>query len=62
MGSEHDDDMDAEVEEGAAGETQQYAVVAEDVEAREAEATAVDRSRELRRNLQKDADDEVEEG
>ena len=62
MGNEHDDDMDFEVDEGAEGETQKYAVVAEDLEDRDAEAAEMDRMREVRSNLQKGEGDEVEEG
>jgi hypothetical protein len=45
MRSEHDDDMDPEVNEGAEGETEKYAVVAEDIEQRDAEAAELERAR-----------------
>lgn len=62
MGNEHDDDMDSEVSEGAEGETEKYAVVAEDIDERDAEAAEIDRTRELRNNLEKAEGDEVDEG
>ncbi len=62
MGSEHDDDMDLEVNEGLTGETEQYAVVAEDIEEREADAAKSDQARELRDALQKSREGGVAEG
>ena len=62
MDHEHDDDMDPEVNDSPNGETEQYAVVAEDIEARDAEAAEVDRLRQLRNNLQQAEEDEVDEG
>ena len=62
MGSEHDDDMDLEVNEGLTGETEQYAVVVEDIEEREAETAERARARELRDALQKSQEEDVEEG
>jgi len=61
MKNEHDDDMSAEVHEGAAGEADQYTVVVEDDEERAAEADA-DRLREMQHNLEKAEGDEPEEG
>lgn len=46
MSREHDDDMNAEVAEGALGEADRFAVVQEDLEDRDAEA-------EQDRNLEK---------
>ena len=60
MTREHDDDMDAEVAEGAQGETDQYAVVAEDLEERDADAEA-DRLVEMQHNIEKAEGDEVDE-
>ena len=60
MNDEHDDDMSAEVGEAVRGEAEQYAVVAEDVEQREADAES-ERLREMQHNLDKaegDADDD----
>ena len=62
MDHEHDDDMDPELNDRPNGETEQYAVVAEDIEARDAEAAEVDRLRQLRNNLQQAEEDEVDEG
>jgi hypothetical protein len=61
MGREHEDDMSAEVGETAVGEAYQYAVVAEDVERRDAEADE-NRLREMEHNLEKAEGDEVDEG
>ena len=60
MGSEHDDDMDAEVEEGGEGETQKFAVVAEDIEDRDAESEQ--ERLQQQRELDKAEVDEVDEG
>ena len=61
MGHEHDDDMALEVDDGLSGETAHYAVVVEDVEQRDADASEVERanrSRDLARTAQEgDADD-----
>lgn len=62
MKNEHDDDMDLEVDEGAQGEAEKYAVVNEEIEERDAAAAEVDRMRELQDNLQKAEGEEVEEG
>jgi hypothetical protein len=61
MRNEHDDDMEPEVNEGAEGETQKYAVVAEDIDQRDAEAAEVDRMHEMRNNLEKAEAGEVDE-
>jgi hypothetical protein len=50
MAREHDDDMAAEVSEGAGGEADHYAEVAEDLDEREAAAER-DRLREMQHNL-----------
>ena len=60
MDHEHDDDMDAEVAEGAQGEADQYAVVAEDVEQRDADAEA-ERLKQMEHNIEKAEGDEVDE-
>jgi hypothetical protein len=52
MSREHDDDMNAEVGEGARGEADQFAAVEEDLEDRDAEAER-DRLVEMQRNLEK---------
>ena len=52
MSREHDDDMNAEVGEGARGEADQFALVQEDLEDRNAEAEQ-DRLAEMQRNLEK---------
>ena len=62
MGDEHDDDMDLEVNEGLTGETEHYAVVAEDIEERDADAAEVERARESRDNLRKADEDGVNDG
>jgi hypothetical protein len=62
MGNEHDDDMDAQVEDSAEGETQKFAEVAEDVEERDAEAAEVERMRGIQENLHEAEGDDVEEG
>ena len=62
MRNEHDDDMEPEVNEGAEGETETYAVVAEDIDQRDAEAAEIDRMTEMRNNLQMAEGDEVDEG
>lgn len=59
MKNEHDDDMSAEVHEGAEGEADQFAVVAEDDEERAAEAET-DRLHEMQQNL-KEAEGEPDE-
>ena len=61
MNDEHDDDMTAEVGEAARGEAEQFAVVAEDVEQREADDESK-RLRELQHNLEKAEGDADEEG
>jgi hypothetical protein len=60
--NEHDDDMGPEVTEGAEGETEQYALVAEDIDERESEEAEVNRMREMRNNLEKAEGDEIDEG
>jgi hypothetical protein len=61
MRDEHDDDMDLEVDDGLAGETEHYALVTEDDEQRDADASEVERadeSRDLARRAQEgDGDD-----
>jgi hypothetical protein len=54
--------MEPEVNEGAEGETETYAVVAEDIDQRDAEAAEIDRMNEMRNNLQMAEGDEVDEG
>jgi len=61
MNDEHDDDMSAEVGETAQGEAEQYAVVAEDVEQREADAES-ERLREMQHNLDQAEGEADEEG
>ena len=61
MKNEHDDDMNAEVHEARSGRADQYAVVAEDVEERAADAES-ERLREMQHNLEKAEGDELEEG
>ena len=61
MNHEHDDDMTAEVGEVAQGEAEQYAVVADDVEQRDADADS-ERLREMQHNLEKAEGDADEEG
>jgi len=60
MSREHDDDMTAEVGEGARGEADQFAVVEEDLEDRDAEAEQ-DRLAEMQRNLEKGEGEEGDE-
>ena len=60
MDREHDDDMTAEVSEGARGEADQYAVVAEDDEARDEEAER-QRLLEMERNIAKAEGDDAGE-
>ena len=60
MTHEHDDDMDAEVAEGPQGEADQFAVVAEDVEERDADAET-ERLKEMEHNIEKAEGDEVDE-
>jgi len=62
MNREHDDDMELEVEESGRGETEQYATVTDDVEAREADESEAARLRRMRENLEKAEGDEIEEG
>ena len=62
MANEHDDDMALEVDEGATGEMDMYAVVNEDIEQRDAEAFDSQRLKEVQENLHKAEVDEVEEG
>jgi hypothetical protein len=61
MDHEHDDDMDLEVDDGLAGETEHYALVTEDVEQREAEASEAERANRspdlVRKAEQGDGDD-----
>jgi hypothetical protein len=61
MKDEHDDDMNAEVHEAVRGEADQYVEVAEDVDARAAEAER-ERLREMQHNLEKAEGDELEDG
>ncbi len=61
MNDEHDDDMTAEVGEAPRGEAEQFAVVAEDVEQREADDES-ERLREMQHNLEKAEGDADEEG
>ena len=61
MNDEHDDDMSAEVGEAAHGEAEQFAVVGEDVEQREADEES-ERLREMQHNLEKAEGDADEEG
>ena len=60
MASEHDDDMALEVDEGATGETDTYAVVQEDLDDRGAEAGERRRLKEMQENLRRSEGDEVE--
>ena len=60
MASEHDDDMAAEVGEGAVGEMDTYAVVNEDLEERDAEVSEAERLKKIQENLHKSEGDEVE--
>ena len=60
MNDEHDDDMNAEVGEAARGEAEQFAVVAEDVEQREADDES-ERLREMQHNLET-AEADADEG
>lgn len=60
MNHEHDDDMTAEVEENAAGEADQYAATAEDIEARDADEER-DRLRQMEHNLEQAEGDDVDE-
>jgi hypothetical protein len=60
MSREHDDDMNAEVGEGARGEADQFAVVQEDLEDRDAEAEQ-GRLAEMQRNLEKGEENEGDE-
>ena len=57
MSREHDDDMNAEVGEGALGEADQFAVVGEDLEDRDAEAEQ-ERLAEMQHNLEQAEGDE----
>ena len=57
MSREHDDDMTAEVGENARGEVDQFAVVAEDLEDRDAEAEE-ERLKEMQHNLEQGEGDE----
>ena len=59
MSREHDDDMNAEVGEGALGEADQFAVVEEDLEERDADAEH-DRLAEMQRNLERGEGDDDE--
>jgi hypothetical protein len=61
MKHEHDDDMTAEVHEGAGGEADQYVEVAEDIDERAAESDA-ERLREMQRNLEQAEGEEAEDG
>lgn len=60
MSREHDDDMTAEVGEGARGEADQFAGVEEDLEDRDAEAEQ-DRLAEMQRHLEKGEGEEGDE-
>jgi hypothetical protein len=60
MNDEHDDDMSAEVHEGAQGEADQYAVLDDDVDQRAADLQA-ERLRQMERNLEKAEGDELAE-
>jgi hypothetical protein len=62
MGGEHDDDMDLEVNEGLTGETEHYAVSAEDFEERQADAEERDRDRASRDALREAQAGGVDEG
>ena len=62
MTHEHDDDMNAEVHEGASGEADQYAVVAEDLDEREADEAETERLREMQRNLEQAEGDDSDQG
>jgi hypothetical protein len=62
MTHEHDDDMNAEVHEGASGEADQYAVVAEDLEEREVDEAATERLRDMQRNLEQAEGDDPDQG
>jgi hypothetical protein len=62
MTHEHDDDMNAEVHEGAAGETDQYAVVAEDVEERDADEAETARLLDMQHNLEQAEGDDPDQG
>jgi hypothetical protein len=62
MTHEHDDDMDAEVHEGASGEADQYAVVAEDLDEREAAQAEDERLQDMRRNMEKAEGDDPDQG
>ena len=61
MKDEHDDDMTAEVGEVARGEAEQYAVVADDIEQREADAES-ERLHEMEHHLEQAEGDADEEG
>lgn len=61
MGDEHDDDMDLEVDEGVTGETEHYAVVAEDIEQRDVDAAETERAHESRDALRKAQEDDRDE-
>ena len=58
MSREHDDDMNAEVGEDARGEADQFAVVEEDLEDRDADEAEQDRLAEMQRNVEKGEGDE----
>lgn len=60
MASEHDDDMAAEVGEGATGETDTFAVVNEDLEERDADASETARLKTMQENRHKSGGDEAE--
>jgi hypothetical protein len=61
MTDEHDDDMSAEVGEGAGGEVDQYAVVEEDIDERTAAAER-DRLRQMQLNLEQAEGDDPQDG
>jgi hypothetical protein len=62
MTHEHDDDMNAEVHEGASGEADQYAVVAEDLDERQADEADTERLLEMQRNLEQAEGDDFDQG
>ena len=57
MSREHDDEMTAEVGEAVRGEADQFAVVAEDLEDRDAEAEE-ERLQQMQHNLEQGEGDE----
>jgi hypothetical protein len=61
MNDEHDDDMSAEVGEGARGEVDQYAIIEEDIDERAAEAERA-RLMQMQRNLEQAEGDDPQDG